>query len=54
MGIEKEINNYKNAHNLIDFTDMIQQFLDKGNTPKFKVIFVDEAQDLVFNSVGND
>ena len=46
MGIEKEINNYKSAHNLIDFTDMIQQFLDKGNTPKFKVIFVDEAQDL--------
>ena len=46
IGIEKEINNYKNAHNLIDFTDMIQQFLDKGNTPKFKVIFVDEAQDL--------
>jgi DNA helicase-2/ATP-dependent DNA helicase PcrA len=46
MGIEKEINNYKNAHNLIDFTDMIQQFLNKGNTPKFKVIFVDEAQDL--------
>ena len=26
IGIEKEINNYKNAHNLIDFTDMIQQF----------------------------
>ena len=46
IGIEKEINNYKNAHNLIDFTDMIQQFLDKGTTPKFKVIFVDEAQDL--------
>ncbi len=46
IGIEKEINNYKNAHNLIDFTDMIQQFLDKGDTPKFKVIFVDEAQDL--------
>ncbi len=46
MGIEKEINNYKNAYNLIDFTDMIQQFLNKGNTPKFKVIFVDEAQDL--------
>ena len=44
IGIEKEINNYKSAHNLIDFTDMIQQFLDKGTTPKFKVIFVDEAQ----------
>jgi hypothetical protein len=25
---------------------MIQQFLDRGTTPKFKVIFVDEAQDL--------
>ena len=46
IGIEKEINNYKSAHNLIDFTDMIQQFLNKGTTPKFKVIFVDEAQDL--------
>ena len=46
IGIEKEINNYKNAHNLIDFTDMIQQFLDKGTVPQFKVIFVDEAQDL--------
>ena len=46
IGIEKEINNYKSAHNLIDFTDMIQQFLDKGTVPQFKVIFVDEAQDL--------
>ena len=46
IGIEKEINNYKNAHNLIDFTDMIQQFLDKGTVPQFKVIFVDAAQDL--------
>ena len=25
---------------------MIQRFLDKGKSPKFKVIFVDEAQDL--------
>ena len=46
IGIEKEINNYKEFYKLIDFTDMIQQFLDRGNTPKFKVIFVDEAQDL--------
>ena len=44
--IEKEINNYKKTHGLIDFTDMIQRFLDKGKSPKFKVIFVDEAQDL--------
>ena len=46
IGIEKEINSYKEFYKLIDFTDMIQQFLDKGTTPKFKVIFVDEAQDL--------
>ena len=46
IGIEKEINSYKEFYKLIDFTDMIQQFLDRGNTPKFKVIFVDEAQDL--------
>ena len=44
--IEKEINNYKKTHGLIDFTDMVQKFLDKGKPPKFKVIFVDEAQDL--------
>ena len=46
IGIEKEINSYKEFYKLIDFTDMIQQFLDRGTTPKFKVIFVDEAQDL--------
>ena len=46
IGIEKEINSYKEFYKLIDFTDMIQQFLDRGNTTKFKVIFVDEAQDL--------
>jgi superfamily I DNA/RNA helicase len=46
IAIEKEINNYKHTHGLIDFTDMIQRFLDKGKPPKFKVIFVDEAQDL--------
>jgi len=46
IAIEKEINNYKHTHGLIDFTDMVQKFLDKGKPPKFKVIFVDEAQDL--------
>jgi superfamily I DNA/RNA helicase len=44
--IDKEINNYKKIYNLIDFTDMIQKFLDTNNTPEFDVIFVDEAQDL--------
>ena len=33
-------------YGLIDFTDMIEKFLDKNVTPDFDVIFVDEAQDL--------
>ena len=44
--IDKEINNYKKIYNLIDFTDMIQKFLDTNDTPEFDVIFIDEAQDL--------
>jgi superfamily I DNA/RNA helicase len=44
--IDKEIKNYKKIYNLIDFTDMIQKFLDTNDTPEFDVIFVDEAQDL--------
>jgi DNA helicase-2/ATP-dependent DNA helicase PcrA len=44
--IASEINNYKKTYNLIDFTDMIQKFLDVDDTPEFDVIFVDEAQDL--------
>ena len=44
--IEQEINSYKKVFGLIDFTDMIQKFLDKGVSPKFDVIFEDEAQDL--------
>ena len=48
IAIEKEINNYKKTFGLIDFTDMISKFLDQHplKLPKFKVIFVDEAQDL--------
>ena len=44
--IEKEIKSYKDVYGLIDFTDMIQKFLDKNVTPDFDVIFIDEAQDL--------
>jgi superfamily I DNA/RNA helicase len=44
--IDREITSYKDIYGLIDFNDMIQKFLDKGKTPEFDVIFVDEAQDL--------
>ena len=45
--IAKEIYDYKKTNGLIDFTDMLDKFLVKGNVNnKFDVIFVDEAQDL--------
>ena len=45
--INKEIDNYKNTYELIDFTDMLDRFLKKGSVKdKFDVVFVDEAQDL--------
>lgn len=44
--IAKEIDNYKKIYGLIDFNDMIKKFLTKGGEKSFKVIIVDEAQDL--------
>jgi len=45
--IAKEIDDYKKVNGLIDYTDMLDKFLKKGNVKnKFDVIFVDEAQDL--------
>ena len=44
--ISKEIEDYKEKHELIDYHDMLKKFLDKGKSPEFNVIFIDEAQDL--------
>jgi len=49
--IAKEINDYKKIYHLIDYADMIEQFLNpkdekKVKYPEFDVIFIDEAQDL--------
>ena len=44
--INKELYQYKKQKGLIDYIDMLEKFLDKGESPKFEVIFVDEAQDL--------
>jgi len=40
--------NYKEAFGLIDFTDMLQKFIDEAHVflPNFKLVFLDEAQDL--------
>lgn len=37
---------FKKSKLLIDYTDMLQMFLDRGVAPKLDVMFVDEAQDL--------
>ena len=44
--ISDEVQNYKDAYKLIDFTDMIEKFNVSKLCPKFDVSFVDEAQDL--------
>ena len=37
---------FKQDRLLLDYTDMLQQFLERGAAPKLDVMFVDEAQDL--------
>ena len=45
--INFNLNNYKKAYNLDDYTDMIEKFvLNSDKCPLFEVIFIDEAQDL--------
>ena len=44
--ITGELKRYKEQHGLIDFCDMIEKFLEQGTSPKLRVMFVDEAQDL--------
>ena len=44
--LKDEVDNYKQAYGLVDFTDMIERFNSSMLCPKFDVVFVDEAQDL--------
>ena len=41
-----DLEQYKKDYNLIDFTDMITEFVKSDKSPKFDVVFIDEAQDL--------
>jgi len=41
-----DLNQYKKEYNLIDFTDMITDFIKSDRSPRFDVVFIDEAQDL--------
>ena len=44
--ISDNLKEYKKVKKKLDFKDMINQLLLKDDLPKFKVIFIDEAQDL--------
>ena len=44
--IHNELRRYKKEYNLIDFNDMILDFTKSDVSPKFEVVFIDEAQDL--------
>ena len=44
--IANELSRYKKEYNLIDFNDMILDFTKSDKSPKFDVVFIDEAQDL--------
>jgi DNA helicase-2/ATP-dependent DNA helicase PcrA len=44
--IANELIRYKKEYNLIDFNDMILDFTKSDKSPKFDVVFIDEAQDL--------
>ena len=44
--IYNELKRYKKEYNLIDFNDMILNFIKSDKSPNFDVVFIDEAQDL--------
>jgi superfamily I DNA/RNA helicase len=44
--IYNELQRYKKEYNLIDFNDMILNFIKSDKSPNFDVVFIDEAQDL--------
>jgi|TARA_R100001530_G_scaffold1351_2_gene2414 superfamily I DNA/RNA helicase len=44
--IANELDRYKKEYGLTDFNDMILDFVKSDKSPKFDVVFIDEAQDL--------
>ena len=42
----KSLLEYKEKHELLDFTDMLDRWIKIGTVPKLEALFVDEAQDL--------
>ena len=44
--LSEELKKYKREKGLKDFTDLLEEFIQKESHNKFKVLFIDEAQDL--------
>ena len=44
--LAEELKKYKKEKGLKDFTDLLEEFIDKESHNKFEVLFIDEAQDL--------
>lgn len=46
LHIHKNLLEYKRVKEKLDFNDMINKLVEKKDFPKFKAVFIDEAQDL--------
>jgi DNA helicase-2/ATP-dependent DNA helicase PcrA len=44
--IDLNLQEYKKKNHLLDFNDLITQAIESNKIPRFKAIFIDEAQDL--------
>ena len=44
--LDQELIRYKKEKNLIDYDDLLEQFIEQDVSPSFDVLFIDEAQDL--------
>ena len=44
--LDQELRTYKDEKGLIDYNDMVEQFIRQDISPSFEVLFIDEAQDL--------
>jgi DNA helicase-2/ATP-dependent DNA helicase PcrA len=44
--LDQELSRYKKEKGLIDYNDMLEQFIQQDVSPSFDVLFIDEAQDL--------
>jgi len=43
---QRSIEEFKKKKEILDFTDMIEMYIEAGMIPKLDVVFIDEAQDL--------